>query len=66
MTEKIITDAKGLKFITNEPLLHSPQRPWVGLAPEEILNLFDRNNVYGSKWIEFARTVEAALKKKNT
>ena len=42
------------------------QRPWVGLTPEEILDLFDRNNVYGSKWVEFARTVEAKLKKKNT
>jgi hypothetical protein len=41
------------------------QRPWVGLTPEEILDLFDRNNVYGSKWIEFARTVEAKLKEKN-
>ena len=42
------------------------QRPWVGLTPEEILDLFDVNNVYGSKWIEFARTVEAALRSKNT
>ena len=42
------------------------QRPWVGLTSEEILDLFDRNNVYGSKWIEFARTVEAKLKEKNT
>jgi hypothetical protein len=42
------------------------QRPWVGLTEEEILDLFDRNNVYGSKWIEFARTVEAKLKEKNT
>ena len=42
----------------------SPQRQWVGLEPEEILDLFDRNNVYGSKWIEFARTVEAKLKEK--
>jgi hypothetical protein len=41
------------------------QRPWVGLTPEEILDLFDRNNVYGSKWVEFARTVEAKLKAKN-
>jgi hypothetical protein len=44
----------------------SPKREWVGLEPEEILDLFDRNNVYGSKWIEFARTVEAKLKEKNT
>jgi len=41
-------------------------KPWVGLEPEEILDLFDRNNVYGSKWwIEFARAVEARLKEKN-
>jgi len=42
------------------------QRQWVGLELEEILDLFDRNNVYGSKWIEFARTVEAKLKELNT
>ena len=41
------------------------QRKWVGLTEEEILDLFDVNNVYGSKWIEFARTVEAKLKAKN-
>ena len=42
------------------------KREWIGLTPEEILDLFDVNNVYGSKWIEFARTVEAKLKEKNT
>jgi hypothetical protein len=44
----------------------SPKREWQGLEAEEILDLFDVNNVYGSKWIEFARTVEAKLKDKNT
>ena len=43
-----------------------PQREWQGLTLEEILDLFDVNNVYGSKWIEFAITVEAALWSKNT
>ena len=43
----------------------SPKREWAGLTSEEILDLFDRNNVYGSKWIEFARSVEAKLKAKN-
>ena len=42
-----------------------PQRPWVGLTPEEVLDLFDINNVYGSKWVEFARTVENKLKEKS-
>jgi hypothetical protein len=42
------------------------KKPWVWLTPEEILNLFDSNNVYGSKWIEFARAVETKLKEKNT
>jgi hypothetical protein len=53
----------------SKPLYTTPpaaQRQWVGLTPEEILDLFDRNNVYGSKWIEFARTVEARLKERNT
>jgi hypothetical protein len=42
------------------------QRTWVGLTAEEILDLFDATNVYGSKWIEFSRAVEAKLKEKNT
>ena len=41
------------------------KKPWVGLTPKEILDLFDANNVYGSKWIEFARGVETKLKEKN-
>ena len=45
---------------------HPPQRTWAGLTTEETLDMFDLNNVYGSKWIEFARTVEAKLKEKNT
>ena len=46
-------------------ILEYAKREWVGLTPEEVLDLFDVNNVYGSKWIEFARTVEAKLKEKN-
>ena len=42
-----------------------PQRTWATLTEEEILDLFDINNVYGSKWIEFARCVESKLKQKN-
>ncbi len=51
---------------TSKPLFVPALRTWVGLEPEEILDLFDLNNVYGSKWIEFARTVEAKLKERNT
>jgi len=45
---------------------HPPQRTWVDLTPEEILEMFDAENVYGSKWLEFARAVENKLKQKNT
>ena len=41
-------------------------REWVELTPAEILDSFDAANVYGSKWIEFARSVEAKLKEKNS
>jgi len=53
-------------YVCNDSLYASyTKRPWIGLTPEEVLDLFDVNNVYGSKWIEFARTVEAKLKAKN-
>jgi hypothetical protein len=55
----------GLDAIAFVAKWQAAQRPWVGLTPEEILDLFDINNVFGSKWIEFARTVEAKLKAKN-
>jgi hypothetical protein len=42
-----------------------PQRPWVGLTPEDILALFDEHNLYGSKLVEFARAVETKIKEKN-
>lgn len=49
------------------PIYTAPlKREWKGLTPEEILDLFYRNNVYGSKWIEFARAVEKLLKERNT
>jgi len=30
------------------------------LTTEMVLDLFDAHNVYGSKWLEFARAIEAA------
>ena len=62
---KNILDEYGLDAIAFVAEWKAAQRPWVGLTPEEVLDLFDRNNVYGSKWIEFARTVEAKLRSKN-
>jgi hypothetical protein len=47
-------------------LYAAPQRPWVDLTDEQILALFDSHNVYGSKWLEFARAVLAKSKEKNT
>jgi hypothetical protein len=69
--ETIYEDTEGrpilvISMLAAYGMVNKAQRPWAGLTPEEVLDLFDVNNVYGSKWIEFARTVEAALKKKNT
>jgi hypothetical protein len=65
MSNRLLTKTEWLASL--EKIWEAAQQPqkWVGLEPEEILDLFDRNNVYGSKWIEFARTVEAKLKEKN-
>lgn len=60
--------AKGTSEPVRQALLLMQSKlnaPWVSLTPEEILDLFDVNNVYGSKWVEFARAVEAKLKEKN-
>ena len=42
MTTRIVTDANGRKHITNEPLLHPPQRTWVGLTEEELRIAFGK------------------------
>ena len=47
-------------------LAQPAQRTWVGLTPEDILDLFDEHNLYGSKLVEFARAVETKIKDKNT
>ena len=72
MTTRIVTDANGRKHITNEPLLHPPQRTWVGLTDEEIEYAFktnsvmvDNGNAYmvaGLRAVNIARAIEAALK----
>ena len=68
MTTRIVTDANGRKHITNEPLLHPPQRTWVGLTDEEIDKAW-RSCDYTVPWeqhrIDIARAIEAKLKEKN-
>jgi hypothetical protein len=59
MTVRIITDSNGRKHITNEPLLHPPQRTWVGLTDEEIEQM-DLSN-----YKQVVRETEAKLKDKN-
>ena len=62
MTLRIITDSNGRKHITNEPLLHPPQRTWVGLTDEDRLELAAAQ--YG--WEDLCLAVEAKLKAKNS
>ena len=68
--ETIYEDTEGrpilvISLLDAYGMVNKAQRTWVGLKPEEVLDLFDINNVYGSKWVEFARTVENKLKEKN-
>jgi hypothetical protein len=60
MTTRIFTDANGRKHITTEPLLHPPQRTWVGLTDEE-LSRIEGTHIGRS----FAKAIEAKLKEKN-
>jgi len=65
MTTRIITDANGRKHITNEPLLHPPQRTWVGLTDDAEIFAISNTMPYANRF-EFARAIEAKLKEKNT
>ena len=62
MTERVVTDSNGRKYLTNEPLLHPPECKWVGLTNEERLKI-----VSGFHATEYAlaTAVEAKLKEKN-
>ena len=63
--ERIEAEAKRRAQAAEDDDTQVYAKPWVGLTPEEILDLFDANNVYGSKWLQFARAVETKLKERN-
>jgi len=62
-----LEDSNGRKHITTEPLLHPPQRTWVGLTDEEAQETFARHNCTISADLAgiLARAIGAKLKKKN-
>jgi len=64
MTTRIVTDSNGRKHITTEPLLHPPQRTWVGLTEEEIKECFKITPDLFLPWHIYAK-IEAKLKEKN-
>ena len=66
MTERIITDSNGRKHITTEPLLHPPQRTWVGLTDEEIEQGCKESWVTEQAFQSAVWWAEAKLKEKNT
>jgi hypothetical protein len=67
MTTRILTDSNGRKYITTEPLLHPPQRTWVGLTTNEIVEALNNQSPFVTGGLAaFARAIEAKLKEKNT
>jgi hypothetical protein len=60
MTTRIVTDANGRKHITTEPLLHPPQRTWVGLTDEDDIDWEEGGNLK-----DLVKAIEAKLKEKN-
>jgi hypothetical protein len=60
MTTRIVTDANGRKHITTEPLLHPPQRTWVGLMDDDEIEWEEGGNLR-----DLVKAIEAKLKQKN-
>jgi len=65
MTTRIVTDSNGRKHITTEPLLHPPQRTWVGLTDIERAAVQYESFKRGLTPLEFMELHEAKLKEKN-
>ena len=61
MTTRIVTDSNGRKHITNEPLLHPPQRRWVGLTKKEFQEAVEGLEDLEDCWV----AIEAKLRSKN-
>ena len=54
------------KEVNWEPIYTaSPKREWVGLTDEEVWNAID-DVLEGGGWLDVARALEAAIKRKNT
>ncbi len=66
MTTRIVTDANGRKHITNEPLLHPPQRTWVGLTDDELFKIWMGAPAETEDRFAFVNAVISKLKEKNT
>ena len=65
MTIRIVTDRNGRKYITNESLLNTPQRTWVGLTQAEI-DYQAKKDDHGVYFALGALWAEVKLKEKNT
>jgi len=63
MNDRVIVGSDGRKYITNEPLLHSPKREWVGFTHEELAWLNEALNLGGR--FAVIEAIEAKLKEKN-
>lgn len=54
------------KLHPSEWQVANPERPWVGLTDEEQTQVAWSCGAMSADWLDFARAIEAKLKKKNT
>ena len=66
MPERVMTDANGRKYITNEPLLHPPKRPWVDLTDGDWEWVADIKETSLDTFAHGAAWAADQLKEKNT
>jgi hypothetical protein len=59
---RVITGSDGRKYLTDEPLLHPPQREWVGMTDDEIDDLISYPWGAAKDWV---KAIEAKLKERN-
>jgi hypothetical protein len=72
VSERILNDDEKARGWTEEPLYtHPPRREWQSLSEDELTALgvihsrYQEESLETGGWFDFARAIEAALKKKN-
>jgi hypothetical protein len=66
LIEQVLVKKLGQAMSFAAEQLIQPKREWASLSDEEHYTLADKAGCMSADWVEFAKSIEQALKEKNT